>query len=122
MTMYGIRAVKTALAALAAGASLALTAPTASAGQLASDCWNAGRWYCNNVYGAPVYQSKFGGDIVGYMFTTTSWFECKADNGDYIGGPHPRRWVWTQADNGQWGYMRDIDIYSETNPLPNCPV
>ncbi|NXY95058.1 hypothetical protein HYE82_11775 [Streptomyces sp. BR123] len=113
---------KAGLAALALGASLALTTPTASAGELASGCWNTGRWYCENVYGAPVYQSRYGGEIVGYMYTTTSWFECRTDYGDYVGGPHPNRWLWTQADNGKWGYMRDIDVYSETDPLPTCPA
>ncbi|MGW2768526.1 hypothetical protein [Streptomyces sp. NPDC001275] len=49
-----------------------------------------------------------------------SWFVCKFDGGQNHGGPHPTRWVYTQADNGVWGWMSDNDIASETNPLPSC--
>ncbi len=35
-------------------------------------------------------------------------------------GPHPTRWVYTQADNGARGWMCDNGIASETNPLPSC--
>jgi hypothetical protein len=37
-----------------------------------------------------------------------------------VGGPHPTRWEFTVADNGEYGWMKDTAISSETNPLPNC--
>ncbi|QBI55599.1 hypothetical protein [Streptomonospora litoralis] len=56
------------------------------------------------------------------MNTNPSWFECKIDGQAYIGGPHPTRWEMTVADNGKLGWMKDTDIASETNPLPDCFV
>ncbi|AXG76744.1 hypothetical protein DVK44_02565 [Streptomyces paludis] len=58
------------------------------------------------------------------MYTTTSWFTGRSycAGGNYDNGttsPHPYRWIYTQADNGQWGWMSDKDISSETNPLPD---
>ncbi|MFJ1650669.1 hypothetical protein ACIOC2_04465 [Streptomyces sp. NPDC088337] len=54
------------------------------------------------------------------MYSNPSWFVCKFDGGQNHGGPHPTRWVWTQADNGAWGWMSDNNIASETNPQPTC--
>ncbi|MBK3569948.1 hypothetical protein JHN47_40335 [Streptomyces sp. MBT62] len=94
------------------------TTASASAA-LAAGCWYSGsHWWCNNVSGAPVYASS--GAVVGYMYSNPSWFVCRSDNGGYVGGPHPYRWEWTQADNGAWGWMKDTAIYSETDPLPVC--
>lgn len=111
-----------ATVALASGTALA-TAPSAAA---ANPCWNSGgTWWCNNVPGAPVYRSPYVTDVVGYMYSNPSWFKCRYDFGAEVGGPHPYRWVWTKADNGAWGWMKDTDIYSETDPLPDtslsCP-
>ncbi|MFJ4632995.1 MULTISPECIES: hypothetical protein [unclassified Streptomyces] len=121
------------LAALISVTALALglgttTAPSASA---ASGCWYSGsHWWCNNRAGAPVYGFKDlardypdSSRIVGYMNSNPSWFNCRYDGGasdEYVGGPHPYRWEWTEADNGQWGWMKDTAISSETNPLPAC--
>ncbi|MET8082099.1 hypothetical protein [Streptomyces sp. NPDC005303] len=96
-------------------------ATVASVDTLAAGCWySASHWWCNNVSGAPVYASS--GAVVGYMYSNPSWFVCRSDNGGYVGGPHPNRWEWTQADNGNWGWMKDTAIYSETDPLPVCGV
>ena len=98
---------------------LTTTSVTTSAGALAAGCWySASHWWCYNVSGAPVYASS--GAVVGYMYSNPSWFVCRSDNGGYVGGPHPYRWEWTQADNGAWGWMKDTAIYSETDPLPVC--
>ncbi|MFJ8082969.1 hypothetical protein ACIQ6Y_20470 [Streptomyces sp. NPDC096205] len=88
----------------------------------ASPCWySSSHWWCNNVSGAGVYINEGGeAKLVGRMYSNPSWFTCRSDNGGYIGGPHPYRWEWTQADNGAWGWMKDTDIYSETDPLPVC--
>ncbi|MET7567000.1 hypothetical protein ABZT04_00620 [Streptomyces sp. NPDC005492] len=93
---------------------------TASADALAAGCWySASHWWCNNVSGAPVYASG-STTVVGYMYSNPSWFVCRSDTGGYVGGPHPYRWEWTEADNGNWGWMKDTAIYSETDPLPVC--
>ncbi|QFQ98888.1 hypothetical protein F9278_25100 [Streptomyces phaeolivaceus] len=111
-----------ATTALATGAGL-LTAPTASA---ANPCWQSGgNWWCDNVPGAAVYKNPYTFEVVGHMYSNPSWFKCRYDFGGNVGGPHPNRWIWTQADNGAWGWMKDTDIYSETDPLPaaspSCP-
>lgn len=87
---------------------------------LANACWYSGsHWWCNNRSGAPVYKPGTT-TVVGYMNSNPSWFVCRSDNGGHVGGPHPNRWEWTQADNGAWGWMKDTDISSETDPLPVC--
>ncbi|MET9499070.1 hypothetical protein [Streptomyces sp. NPDC006552] len=106
----------------------AATAPPASA---AAGCWQSGgHWWCNNVSGAAVYGFKDlaraypdSSRVVGHMYSNPSWFDCRYDGGnpdEYVGGPHPYRWVWTKADNGAWGWMKDTAIASETNTLPAC--
>ncbi|MFD0775565.1 hypothetical protein ACFQZ2_16655 [Streptomonospora algeriensis] len=116
-----------ATVALTTGAGLTLATPAAAAG----DCWYSdGKWWCNNVSGAPVYGFQGNGDsfqpdpdrIVGYMYTNPSWFDCKLESIYYVGGPHPYRWEMTTADNGELGFMKDTDIASETDPLPTCFV
>ena len=86
----------------------------------AAPCWHSGsHWWCNNRSGAPVRASSTG-TIVGYMYSTTSWFSCRAEGGYNGTHTHPNRWEWTQADNGKWGWMGDGDISNETNSLPVC--
>jgi hypothetical protein len=70
--------------------------------------------------GATVYSGEWPDRPVGTLVTGTNWFVCSDDHGGHVGGPHPNRWVKTEADNGRWGLVRDTDIYSETNPLPPC--
>ncbi len=106
-------------AAVTAGAAFTLT--TAGSAQAASPCWQDGSvWYCNNATGAKVYKGANTHEVVGRMYSNPSWFVCKFDGGQNHGGPHPTRWVWTQADNGNTGWMSDNDITSETDPLPSC--
>ncbi len=79
-------------------------------------------WYCSNVAGAEV---EWDGRPAGYLLSDLNWFVCRYE-GDPTGGggPHPNRWIYTEADNdlsnGGWGFVKDSDIYSETNPLPKC--
>ncbi|MER7684060.1 hypothetical protein [Streptomyces sp. NPDC097610] len=138
--------IKKPLAVLFSAAALALglgttAAPSASADggtsllersrELGGGCWYSGsHWWCNNRAGAPVYGYKDlaryypdSSRIVGHMYSNPSWFECRYDGGnpdEYVGGPHPYRWEWTEADNGQYGWMKDTAIGSETNTLPAC--
>jgi hypothetical protein len=114
-----------------AASCVVLPAGTANA---ASSCWDAGfrkdnggggtneAYYCQNVAGTPVYlnDTTYANRVVGYLYTGTNWFVCTIDYGDYVGGPHPYRWVYTEADNGQWGWVKDTAIYSETNPIHYC--
>ncbi|MFB7918146.1 hypothetical protein [Streptomyces sp. NPDC056061] len=123
--------IRTARITAAAAATLAVSlgvvaAPSASA---ADNCWpgESNRWYCHNVPGSPVYGTVGNNHsypdpstVVGYMNSNPSWFSCKEDNQDWVGGPHPTRWLMTVADNGQLGFMKDTAIYSETDPVPDC--
>ncbi|MGK5548152.1 hypothetical protein ACSNOH_25980 [Streptomyces sp. URMC 127] len=87
----------------------------------APGCWYSGNhWWCNNRVGAPVYQAGSEQVVAGYMYSNPSWFVCRTEGGAHSGGPHPTRHIWTQADNGAWGWMHDDQISSETNPLPTC--
>jgi len=121
--------VKLAFALLAAVALVTGPAGTASAKPSPGDAgiqsacwWSSNHWWCQNVYGADVYALIYDGTYwwVGDMWSTTSWFVCRDDEGPYVGGPNPYRWVYTQADNGAWGYMKDTAIYSDTDTLPIC--
>ncbi|MGQ4390242.1 hypothetical protein [Streptomyces sp. SAS_270] len=116
-----------AAAAAAVGLAAGLVVATAPASAAASGCWYQGsHWWCNNVSGAAVYEPAptngvpHADVVVGHMYSNPSWFVCYREDGPYVGGPHPYRWVFTKADNGVWGYMKDTSIYSETNPLPVC--
>ncbi|MET9499664.1 hypothetical protein [Streptomyces sp. NPDC006552] len=111
-----------------AAIAVAVVGAGAPSAEAAGGCWQSGgRWWCNNVSGAPVYGTMGASTqypdpdvIVGHMYSNPSWFDCKMDDQAWVGGPHPRRWEFTKADNGQWGWMKDTAISSETNPLPNC--
>ncbi|MER6441935.1 hypothetical protein ABT275_37220 [Streptomyces sp. NPDC001185] len=81
-------------------------------------------FYCNNLAGEPIHEFPDRGNVVGYMNSTTSWFLCRDDygdlNGEYNNPSHAKRWIYTEADNGQWGFMNDKNISSETDPLTEC--
>jgi hypothetical protein len=57
--------------------------------------------------------------VVGYKSTRPSVFYCRIDNGAWVGGPHQYRWLKTPNGAGI-AWMKDTDIYSETDPLPAC--
>ena len=125
MRSAGLRALLSAV--MVGTTSITVGLATAGSAAAAAPCWSSGgRWWCNNVSGAPVYgYSTANGSpkpdvIVGYMYSNPSWFNCRRDNGPYVGGPHPYRWLWTTADNSAWGWMKDTAIYSETNPVSPC--
>lgn len=100
-------------------------------------CWQAGfertppgtggealpAFYCENLPGAEIYTDESWPEPADHLRTTTSWFLCKQDDGPPNGEehPHPNRWLYTLGDdNGEWGFVSDIDIHSETDPIPNC--
>ncbi|MEU0028336.1 hypothetical protein [Streptomyces sp. NPDC006335] len=83
----------------------------------------SGHWWCRNKPGIRV---QWAGQTVGYLRETTNWFTCRYE-GDPTGGggPHPNRRLYTLADtphysHGGWGFVKDSDVYDETNPLPRC--
>jgi hypothetical protein len=81
-----------------------------------------GRWDCNNHNPAPIFDVPFFyGTKIDHLRHNTDWFECRGDFDPSGGGPHPYRWVFTQGDDfGKWGWVRDSDINSETNPIRVC--
>ncbi|MFF7446644.1 MULTISPECIES: hypothetical protein [unclassified Streptomyces] len=113
------------LAAVTTGTGLA-GAGTAAAASACTGPDGNGYYWCYNVGGAPVYDAReidgypIPDRIVGPMYSTHSWFVCRRDNGPYVGGPHPNRWLFTKADNGAYGWMKDTDIYSETDSVRPC--
>lgn len=78
-----------------------------------------GKWTCFNRVPARIYDSAYR--VIDNLRTNPSWFVCRAEGGYSGGGSHPNRWVWTQGDDvGRWGWVRDIDIASETDPIRSC--
>lgn len=123
--------VRAALGAALVGATTGVAGLTgAGTAAAATPCWHSGdHWWCNNVSGAAVYGFREDtaraypdpAHIAGRMYSNPSWFVCRTENVPTGGGgPHPNRWIWTEADNGAWGWMKDSAIYSETNSLPAC--
>jgi hypothetical protein len=107
-----------------APAAHAATQTTAKTAAAAEPCWyesQNGHWWCHNRAGAPVWSRGDNPTVVGYMNSTRSWFICRKEGAKNNNGPHPTRWEWTQADNLAWGWMKDSDISSETDPLPGLP-
>lgn len=74
--------------------------------------------FCDDRPGAGVLRSRRWFPHCRLHDTTHSWFICltnlgKDDNGSDV---HPARRLYTQSDNGAWGFTKDGDIISETNP------
>jgi len=112
-------------AAVAAVAFVGTMTTSASASYHTPTCYNAqgtNHYMCSNVAGAEV---EWAGRPAGYLLSDFNWFLCRYE-GDPTGGggPHPNRWIYTLADmnlsNGGYGFVKDSDIYSETDPLPKC--
>ncbi|GED85236.1 hypothetical protein TNCT6_23210 [Streptomyces sp. 6-11-2] len=72
--------------------------------------------------GAKVCKSTNTGSVVGRMYSDPSWFVCKSDGGRNHGGPHPTRWVHTQADNGARGWMSGNDTPRRPTRCPRAEV
>lgn len=124
LTRLTRKALTAAVGTLTAASAVLATAGSATATAQAAPCWpKSGSYFywCNNIPGAPVYSPKDFKTVVGYMHSNPSWFQCRYEYGPNHGGPHPTRWLYTQADNGAWGHMNDNHIASETDPVPVCP-
>jgi len=83
-----------------------------------------GLFDCSNLVGARIFASKSQGSaVIDHLRTNPSFFFCRSEGDPSGGGPHPDRWAKTVGDDhGRTGWVRDIDIASETNPLPVCGV
>lgn len=119
----------------AVGFSVAGPAGTASA---TTNCWfNDSRAprpdfaMCHNVVGTKVYGGigprnstdgvVYPNQVVGHLYSNPSWFECRLENGPWNGGgPHPYRWLYTESDDGGWGWVPDTAIYDETDHVLGC--
>lgn len=106
---------------MAPSASAAPT-PDRDAQAAAANCWySSNHWWCHNRVPSAVVADNTTNVVVGYLYTNPSWFICR-NEGLYHGqGPHPYRWIYTVADNGARGWVKDSDIVEETDILPTCP-
>src|SRR5262245_34496243 len=123
----GRRRMVAAFAATVMAVSTAIVLGGGTEASAASGCWKAGftktvtesrccnivydAYYCYNETSAPVY-SYPGGGVVGHLWGGTNWYVCRDQNPEnpYVGGPHPRRWEYTEADNRHWGWVKDTEI------------
>jgi hypothetical protein len=81
-----------------------------------------GRYNCVNRVPSPIYGPGTT-TVIDHLWSNPSWFVCRTEGGFSGGGTHQNRWEWTQGDeNGAWGWVRDIDIASETDPMAQCVV
>jgi hypothetical protein len=79
-----------------------------------------GKYTCFNRVPSPMFVNNKS-DPINYLRTNPSWFQCRSEGAFSGGGPHASRWVLTEGDdNNAWGWVRDIDIASETDPVSVC--
>jgi hypothetical protein len=85
-------------------------------------CWwdsTSRKWICNGNQSTPVY-SMPDLRVVGVLSRVTNGYTCRIDTGPPIGGPHPNRWLYTQADNLAWGWVKDTALTSDSTPVTTC--
>ncbi|MEU6998294.1 hypothetical protein [Nonomuraea sp. NPDC046570] len=109
--------------AVVLGATLTAAPATASApaaqSARAADCsvWADGRLHCGNKRGAKGYEHRsYRSAVRGTLTTTFSWFQCWGPGDHHPGGNNV--WYWTKLDNGQWGNVPAVDIYTPVDPAP----
>ena len=134
MLMMRKRAVAAAVTLGVAGALSVVATGTAHADLAAcqSSSSQYGGWQCTNDY-APVWALHSDGtkSVMGYVYAGDNGFGCRTDdptwgdNGEGS-GPHPYRWLFTTPDvvtDSSWGtqgWMSDVDISSDTDPVTGC--
>ncbi|WP_030204338.1 hypothetical protein [Streptomyces sp. NRRL S-87] len=75
------------------------------------------RLWCGNRVGAKGYQHRsYSSEVRGPLNTAFSWFQCWG-HGDRHGGGNDI-WYWTKLDNGQWGNVPAVDVYTSVDPAP----
>ncbi|KUN25066.1 hypothetical protein AQJ23_16970 [Streptomyces antibioticus] len=101
---------------LATGVGPATAAP-ASKQSAVAECGvrSDGKLWCGNRVGARGYQHRsYASGIRGQLNTSFSWFACWGYGDTHAGGNDI--WYWTQLDNGQWGNVPAVDVYTPTDP------
>ncbi|MFD7900899.1 hypothetical protein ACFV4F_43000 [Kitasatospora sp. NPDC059722] len=123
------RKVPGALAVLVLTAGLVATAPSAGAAPgmreasarpaVTADCsvHGDGRLWCGNNAGARAfadrsYRSATRGTLVGGY----NWFDCWGHGDTHPGGNDI--WYWTQTDQGPWGNVPAVDVFTSSDPAP----
>ena len=100
--------------AVAVAACLSAMAP-ASATTLVIPCTPDpanNRWSCTNRPNTEIIDDHV---TVGHLQRSRNYFFCRQD-GD---GPLGTHWIYTRADNGNYGFARGNDVF-ETDGLPDC--
>lgn len=103
------------VSAVAVAACLSATAP-ASASVLVIPCTPDlanNRWSCTNRPNIEVVDAHV---TVGRLHGSRNYFFCREDGGD----PQATSWIYTRADNGNHGFVRDSDVFDETDAIPAC--
>ncbi|MGW7097859.1 hypothetical protein [Streptomyces sp. NPDC054838] len=104
-------------AALTATGLPAASAAPAAPAKPAADCGvhSDGRLYCGNKVGAKGYADRsYRSATRGTLTTGYNWFVCWGH-----GDPHQGQndiWYWTQLDNGAWGNVPAVDLYTNNDP------
>ncbi|MET9218721.1 hypothetical protein ABZX65_08070 [Streptomyces sp. NPDC003300] len=113
-------AVMTAGLAMTGGASAtAAAAPAKEKVRPAAECGvrSDGRLYCGNKVGARGFADRsYRSATRGTLTTGFNWFVCWGH-----GDPHAGQndiWYWTQLDNGAWGNVPAVDLYTGQDPAP----
>ncbi|MDF9811657.1 hypothetical protein [Streptomyces sp. SPB162] len=104
----------------AAVPAAATTATAAGPATAAADCsvHSDGKLWCGNRVGAKGYVDRsYGSGIRGPLNSSYSWFQCWG-HGDRHGGGNDI-WYWTLLDNGQWGNVPAVDVYTSVDPAPH---
>ncbi|MFG3013888.1 hypothetical protein ACGFZB_26345 [Streptomyces cinerochromogenes] len=116
------RKLSVALATAALATGLLTAAGPASAkpaGQAAAECGvrSDGKLWCGNRVGAKGYEHRsYGSAVRGPLNSSFSWFACWGPGDPHGGGNNI--WYWTQLDNGQWGNVPAVDVYTPVDPAP----
>ncbi|GAA2251981.1 MULTISPECIES: hypothetical protein [Kitasatospora] len=107
------------LGAAAPGATAAAPVPAAAGVRTTADCsvHSDGKLWCGNKAGANAYADRsYGSAVRGRLLTTYSWFACWGHGDRHPGGNDI--WYWTQTDDGPWGNVPAVDIYTSVDPAP----
>ncbi|MFF2231149.1 hypothetical protein [Streptomyces anulatus] len=103
---------------LATGAAPA--AAPASGQSTAAECGVRadGKLWCGNRVSAKGYVHRsYTSGVRGSLTSGFSWFVCWGP-GDYHAGGN-NIWYWTLLDNGQWGNVPAVDVYTPSDPWGN---
>ncbi|MFF5970062.1 hypothetical protein ACFY7C_00900 [Streptomyces sp. NPDC012769] len=79
--------------------------------------WSDLRLWCSHRPGAYGYEHRtYGSAARGQLYGTYGWFACWGRGQQHSGGNDV--WYWTQLDNGQWGNVPAVSVYTTQDPPP----